>query len=92
MKKSKPRDEYIDDGHSIADMSGIERQPLFFPASALTKFKKKENGSKNPLPIENDLDVWKMSFLVLRTVMPFLFIFLGLIALFILFCQFVWFK
>ena len=79
-----------DDGRVIADMSGIERQSMFAAGAVFEK--KKTAPTRQPLPIERELSVWKMTWLALRLVLPIVFAFLGIVALFLLFCQFVWLR
>ena len=80
-----------DDGRVIADMSGIERRSLFAANPSVFENKKKTQ-KRQPLNIESELSVWQMTWLALRLILPLIFAFLGAVALFLLFCQFVWLR
>ena len=80
-----------DDGRVIADMSGIER-PSMFAANPSVFEQKKTEQNHQPLTIERELSVWQMTWLALRLVLPLVLAFLAAIALFLLFCQFVWLR
>ena len=87
-----PKRKYSDDdGHVIADMSGVERPSMFAANPSVFELKKTEQNHQ-PLPIERELSVWQMTWLSLRLVLPIVFVFLGAVALFLLFCQFVWLR
>ena len=84
-----------DDGRVIADMSGVERQPLFGQIPKKREPVEKNTASdqaRQPIPVENELSVWKTTLLVWRIVLPIVFAVVAALALFILFCQFVWLK
>lgn len=90
--KRKKRDDFIDDGRTVADMSGVGS--MFSPAPKPAKSKPEESDEPDvpkAEPLTREQARWA-AFAAMRAALLVAGVFIGAMALFVLFCVYVWFR
>ncbi|MGN1147952.1 MAG: hypothetical protein ACI4TB_05985 [Lachnospiraceae bacterium] len=84
----KKREKFVDDGRTVANMN-VEGMPWYNPALSDTPDKEKKSSEPLELTGKETAAIMKG---VLAAALLVALVFVGVFALFILFCVFVWFA